>query len=564
MQITFSNFGGLTPRLSDHALGYAAATLAHDVNLRNGRLEPWLKNCTFAEAEEGAQSFHVYGCCSVSWTDIVTCADLSPDWGRFYIVGREGNSLEAVEFSCDCEPTYYTGGVPAPEDAPTVSATEECDRTADARVYVYTYVNKWGEESAPSLASSVIRVADGTSVTVSGFSDPPDDYGIESINLYRATTGWRSPDGKAQNFLTSFLFVANFDTDTDSYTDSTQAIYLGAALETMDDRMPPTLDGVVTVRDQIRLVGWRKNRIHMSEPLMPHNWPSVYDMTLDFNIVHMGELNQKLYVTTTSTPYIIDITQTDITKAPPVISVDTALPDIGCHRANGAVMTPHGLFYASPIGVILLASNGSWSVVTAKWFGEDEWRKLKPDTITMAYYEGYLFFSTEMGTFLLDVNRKVYENADNAHLVTLSDTPVACEVSNTGALLILQDDEILVWTGGDEPREYIWQSRPLTGGPSSVGRNNPDAQMSVSRMAETYSARGPLWAPGSVKLKGAAHVRLYNPHGVNAVDRFIGTERPVRARRVGRHSIYWLEVRSTQPVEFINIGTSYFTVNGGD
>ena len=72
----------------------------------------------------------------------------------------------------------------------------------DARAYVYTYVNKWGEESAPSPPSNIIRVADGATVTVSGIPAPPFGYGITEVNIYRATTGFRPADGKVQTPLT--------------------------------------------------------------------------------------------------------------------------------------------------------------------------------------------------------------------------------------------------------------------------------------------------------------------------------------------------------------------------
>lgn len=565
MNVTFSAFGGITPRLSDHMLGYAAASKAHDVKLRNGILEPWLTNCHFADAVKGARSFHIYGCCPITWDSLVTAADLPPDWRRFYIAGRNGNGLEAVELKCECEPVYYTGGVPTPTQPPVATVVEECSREADARSYVYTYVNKWGEESAPSPASNIVRVNDGTTVLVSGIANPPEGYGITHVILYRSATGFREANGREQKFLSAYLFLDMLEVplESDTYEDKTLGLYLGAALETQDDRPPPFLSGVVSIRDQIRLAGWHKNRVYLSANLMPHNWPASNDLTLDHTIIHMAELDQRLFVTTDSHPYIIDVSKCDDTKCTPVVSVETALPDIGCKKANGAVITPHGLFYASPIGIILLMANGDWHVVTAKWFGEEEWRKLMPDTITMAYYEGYLFFSTDMATFLLDINGKPYDNNTAGELVTLSDKPIACMTTNTNALVFLQDDELLVWSGGNTPREYVWCSRPLTGGTGGCGRNVVDAQMAVTRLAETYSGRSNTWSPASVKMKGAGRVILTTPRLHPVFDRFIGTERPVRVRRHGRHLYYWLELRSTQPIEFLNIGTAHCTVNGG-
>lgn len=566
MRCVFGGFGGIFPRLKDHQLAAYAATIAHDVKLRNGVLEPWMENCHFADAVEDARSFDIFGCCPITWQDLVTTAHMPPDWKRHYIAGRQGNGLEAVEIGCECKVAYYAGGVPAPLSPPVANATEECSREADARSYVYTYLNKWGEESASSPASNVVRVDDGTTVTVTGLADPPEGYGITHIVLYRAATGFRPADGKLQKFDTAYLFVTMIPVplEDDEYEDTALGVSLGWALETQDDRFPPFMSGVLSIRDQIRLVGWHKNRIYMSANLQPYNWPAQYDITLDHTIIHMGELDQRLFVTTDSTPYIIDVSSCDDSKCTPVTSVDTALPDIGCRKSNSAVMTPHGLFYASTIGLILLSPNAEWHVVTAKWFGEDEWRKLKPDTITMAYYEGYLFFSTDMATFLLDINADPYGNAENTELVTLSDHPVACRATNTGELVLLQDDELVVWSKGDMPREYIWQSRRVTGGKDATGSGDVDVYIRPQQTRPVAAVTGPLWSPASVALGGPGHIRIETPHGRVIVDRTIAAYKPVRCERTGRHTYYTMTITSKHMIPHVEIGTSVFTLHGGE
>ena len=565
MRCVFSGFGGLVPRLAEHQIGAFGATMAHDVKLRNGILEPWMVNCHFADAVEEAQSFGLFGCCAVTWQDHVHVALMPPDWKRHYIAGREGNGLEAIELACECRPSYYAGGVPAPLTPPTASVTEECSREADARSYVYTYVNKWGEESAPSPASNVVRVNDGTTVIVSGLADPPEGYGITHIFLYRASTGFRPADGKLQKFDTAYLFVAALPVpvENDTFDDTIVGVHLGAALETQDDRFPPYMSGVLSIKDQIRLVGWHKNRIYMSENLQPYNWPARYDLTLDHTIIHMGELNQRLFVTTDSIPYIIDVSSCDDTRCTPVTSLETPLPDIGCNPVYGSVMTVHGLFYASPIGLILLQPNGEWIVVTAKWFGEEEWRKLHPDTIVMAYYEGYLLFATDKATFLLDINGEPYDNPRGTELVTLSDKPVGLATSNTGELILLQDDELVVWSKGATPREYIWRSRRITGGADATGPNDVSVTVRPQETRPVAGVSGPLWAPATVMLNGAGHVRLETSHGRLALNRTIGVYEPVRCQRVGRHPWYILTLTSSNTIESVEIGTSVFTIHGG-
>lgn len=555
MRVVLSSFGGIIPRLSEHMLAPTQASIAHDVNLRNGKLEAWHEPCPFGAAEN-ARSFHIHSCCLEHWEDVVTAAELTPDWGRFYITGRDCAGLEVVEIDDCCNTQYYKAGVPAPTTPPVASATEQCSREADARAYVYTYVNQWGEESAPSPASNIVRVDDGSVVLVRIDDVVPMGYGIVARNLYRASTGFRPADGKVQKPLTEYLFVKTVPLTTALVQDNIRGIALGAALETQYDRMPPKgLMGVTSIGDQVRLAGFRDNRVYFSEQFQPHNWPAKYDLTLDHNIVHMSCLDQRLFVTTDSIPYVIDVSSCDDTKCIPVTSLEAQLPDIGCHYAHGACMSHHGMFYASPIGIILLQPDGSWHVITGRWFGQTEWRKLKPDTIRMAYWEGFLFFATDMATFLLNINSKPYGDMEGAELVTLSDKPVDMVTTDTGRLMFLQDDAVLVWDGGEALRPYVWRSRPLTSGQDAAGNNG---------MGGANPARDAMWWPSSVKLGGvAAQFRLWDSHDRVIYERPIIREKPRRLPRCGRHLWYRAELRGTEPVEFLDLGTSTFTVNQG-
>lgn len=553
--MVITSFGGIVPRLADHKLALNQATIAHDTRLRDGILEAWREPCAHATAVANAATIHLYGCCPLSWPDRVSVAELTPDWGRFYITGRECRGLEAGIVDTCCAVTEYVPiGVPAPLNPPIANAEEQCSREADARSYVYTFVNWWGEESAPSPASNVVRVDDGSVVTVTGFSLPDDAYKINAINIYRATTGFRPADGKVQKPLTEYLFVAQVPVPVLSFTDSIQGVYLGAALETQYDRMPPDgLANVVSIGDQVRLAGCIKNRIYFSEQFQPHNWPAKYDLTLDYHIVHMLAQDQRLFVTTDSIPYIIDVSSCDDTKCTPVTSLELPLPDIGCHYSHGAIMTHHGMLYASPFGIVLLQPNASWHIVTSRWFGEKEWLKLRPDTIRMAYWEGYLFFATDMATFLLDINGKPYGDMDRSELCTLSDRPVDMITTNTGKLLFLQDGIIWTWDGGTSLRPYIWESKKLTAS-SLDGQSTPESSGAV---------RDNYWWPADIKLGGAARATVTDSHGHAIFDRTMATERSHRIRRNGRHLWYKLRLNSTTPVEYVSMGTAKVSVNRG-
>ena len=85
MRLILDEFGGIIPRAPAHKLPNKGATVAHDVKLRNGFIEPWRELCEFAEVNNSDVSFHLHGCCVNSWNELVQAAEVSPDWNRYFI-----------------------------------------------------------------------------------------------------------------------------------------------------------------------------------------------------------------------------------------------------------------------------------------------------------------------------------------------------------------------------------------------------------------------------------------------------------------------------------------------
>lgn len=557
MKVTIDKFGGIIPRVSPHSLGVTQASIAHDVKLRNGRLESWREKCEFAAALPTDVSFHIHGCCPVSWGTIVQAAEVSPDWGRFFISGRSFDA-EAVVLNNQCAPTYYKLGVPQPIVSPRASGIESCNRASDARSYVYTYVNLWGEESAPSPPSNILTVDDGTTVTVTGIDFPPDGYGIKFANIYRATTGFRVADGKQQKPLTDYMYVATVEFPTTTFIDNIVMAELGAVLETQKVRMPPEgLSNLVSIEGVVRLAGTVKNRIHISENFQPYNWPVKYDLTLDSTIIHMGNLDQKLYVTTDTQPYVIDVSSCEDMKCIPVLDAGVRLPDIACKYASASVITHHGFIYSSPLGLVLIDPTARFHILTAKWFSEDDWQQLQPDTVRLAYWEGFLFCITDAISFVLNIDSKPYGDMDGAELSTLSDKPIDLRTDNVGKLFMLEDGKITIWNTGTALREFLWVSRELTGGQSQPGQ----------------TPLGNTWSPSSVKIRtddtkfsllAPVEDRYFRRHIEREVyTRKVIGETPFRLPRVGRHMWYKVKLQGKFPIEFFDMGTANFTVNGG-
>ena len=554
MRVTLSSFGGIVPRRSPHTLASFQASIAHDVRLRNGRLEAWRERCPYADVAKTAMSFHLHGCCVTAWDELVQVAEVSPDWDRAYITGRT-SSPEVMVYGCDCGVKYYKLGVPQPKNPPRASATGSCSRKSDARSYVYTYVNAWGEESAPSPPSNVVTVADGTSVRITNISTPPAGYNITGINLYRATTGFREPDVKQQKPLTDYLYVTTLSPLQTSYTDTMLMKSLGPALETQKVRMPPAgLRNIVAIEGVVRLAGTTKNRVHMTENFQLHNWPAKYDLTLDSNIVHMGALDQKLYVTTDTTPYVIDVSSCEDMKCTPVTDLGIPLPDVACQYSRAALITQHGFIYSTPLGLVLIDPTARYHILTKLWFSPEDWVKVAPETVRLGYYEGFLFCITDRVSFILNIDSDPYGDMKGAELVTISDKPVDLIRSSAGALYMLEDGKVSVWDKGLEYRPFTWVSRELTGQGDDAGGTLPDMSPPL----------GVFWSPASAKIRTRdTEFTLITPLQDEAYKRKVTSERPFRLPRVGRHPWYKVRLHGIRPVEFFTMGTANFTVNAG-
>lgn len=121
--VAISHFEGIQPRLAEHMLRAEQATIAHDVKLRNGRLEAWRTPCEFglSPADNNTFTFHMHGCCLASWTKHTDVAELAPDWGRFYITDHCGGGLRYVDTDSCCNQSVYPCGVPVPTRPPVAT-----------------------------------------------------------------------------------------------------------------------------------------------------------------------------------------------------------------------------------------------------------------------------------------------------------------------------------------------------------------------------------------------------------------------------------------------------------
>jgi len=468
MLIHLKDFSGLVPKISDRSIPTNASTVALNTQLYSGEVrglrEPKSVSNLAAEPFTVQRAYRLFdGTVSVddlpgTWiafddTDVnfIRGALKNDQYDRYYASGGTQLPVAAEGTDWAAGTPIYDLGVPPPAGAPVVTpnATGGVEET---RAYVYTFVNEWGEESAPSPASDpttgdiddtwVLSILD---TTFTGLLTPNP---LAKRRIYRTVTGTNSVD---------FRFVAEEDigggfASTYNDNESVDDVSLNESLPSNGWTLPPAgLQGIVNMANGI-MVGFIGRDLYFSEPYRPHTWPIAYQVSVDADIIGLGVYQSGVVVCTSSNPYVC-------TGVHPASMALTRLHDVEpCQAFRSIVNGLQGVTYASQNGLILVNQAGARNV-TEPLVTRNEWRQdFSPATSISAsdgsrivtfttISEGWLFQPTEpMG-----------------HIVNLQGFTDVTAVQTdpfTGECYIISRDVVFLWNPSNTaPQNYTWTSK---------------------------------------------------------------------------------------------------------
>lgn len=361
-----------------------------------------------------------------------------------------------------------------------VDATAEASfAPAEARAYVYTYVNEFGEveeESAPSPATLVENVStSGATVTVSGFSAPPTShYNITKMRIYRSVAGTTD---------TVYLLVAEIPIATTTYADTKLAVDLGQSLPSLFWTPPPAdLQGIVALPNGF-LAGFRSNEVWFSEPFHPHAWPESYVVTTESAIVGLGVFETTLVVTTKRNPYAVS-------GAHPAVMTQSKLPMVQpCVSRRSIASDQYGVVYASPNGLVCIGP-GSQDIVTQALYTREEWQQLAPSTMLgMIYNNMYIGFHASSDI----ISGIVVLRGDTPPLINLNfDARGVYVERSTGDIFAISDYDNKIYQLDADPVNntiYEWKSkRFVLPQPANFGAFKVQADYGYMQDIEAYNA----------------------------------------------------------------------------
>lgn len=492
------DFAGIVPRLRSKQLPKGYATVAHNVDLSHGSIKAFLEPRHIKAAPATAVKLYAWGCDLLTWDKCVDVAEWLPDCPRLFVTGNADYPQTATMENGQL--VYRRLGVLAPPSPPVATATDVHNDKSRSVAYITTFVNSFGEESGPSIPSNDVVIEDGQRVELSFRYNPPIEYDIRKVRIYRRETGFNTGLEKEQQLQTHWFFLTELDVQAREFTDETSIIDLGWAFDGIDVREPPRqLQNITAIPQTAILAGSVANKLLFSRNLQPHNWELSQEMTLDDNVVSLGAVGNSLFVATDGHPYRVQAdVGCDKRECRQVFRFAQSFPIISCHTGSGSLATPFGFVYATTDGVVLLTEGANPQIITSEVLSQDDWRKLAPHTARFAYYKGALFVVTEKISFILWIDSSTYADSKNKKMTTISDEPIDMTVTRQGELLLLQQNGTIVqWNAGTKLRPYRWVSADIdTGFMFDLTRLrakvlNADTQISLISDRATITRRFP-------------------------------------------------------------------------
>ncbi len=346
----------------------------------------------------------------------------------------------------------------------------DSDEWTTDRVYVYTRVNVWGGESAPSPPSDIVALNPTHEVVVTDMDTDDQDGYFTHLRIYRLVTSSTGED---------YQYVDEVEITEAGYVDLLLDSETGSALET-DTWIPPpaTLAGLVSMPGRF-LAGFVDRTVRFSVREIPYAWPEAYGINLPFPIVAMHVTGNSLFVITEGSPYVL---VGDDPSGMTAIRVD--LPQAGV-SAQALADSGSGVVYAATRGFVM-AEGGGAQVVTDHLYKRASWDAVLPSTMIAETFDAKIVAFTDATGLLLDPDEQ------GRQLTTTDETAqglwndMAADV-----LYVIQGASLMQWEGSTSCLTATWRSKAF--------RFPKPVDFSVVRVvAEAYPVTVKLYAAGAL------------------------------------------------------------------
>lgn len=437
---------GEIPKIISRALPNTAAQIAFNTRLDDGGLTPIRKagfEYSFPSPPPGGyDTIYKHAGTWYGWEGNVKALPGPVATDRLYVFGDGLPKMISGGTTYDLKIAGPSGALTS-----TLGGVASSD-LGSTRIYVFTWVTAFGEESEPSPASNEVYWKPGQTVTLSGFPATPAGRNITKQRIYRSQTSLTG---------TKLYFIAERNAATSNYVDSIATDAFGEALPSADWTLPTdTLEGVIALPGG-GMVGFDGKEICFCEPYRPHAWPDKYKLTADYPIVGLGAYGSTIVVATEGNPYIIT------GSAPELMVMEKLELNLPCINPRSIVDLGYSVAYASHDGLVMV-SNGGAKVASETLIARDDWLRLNPGSMTAGQYDGRYFTTYNYS----DVNGQEFKGTiifdmtgEQPFIIRTDYLPRAMYYEiETGLLHMLLGDSVYIWDSISEPFSIQnWKSK---------------------------------------------------------------------------------------------------------
>ncbi|MFZ1491149.1 MAG: hypothetical protein WAS51_14520 [Ilumatobacteraceae bacterium] len=569
-------FGGIRPALTDKHLAGENATVAHNCELRDGSLRPFKKPLLVRTEDYDIKAIHrpysAAACCPAvrTWDHCVsvTHPPLPGECSNFayYLAWHHGCKNTPADRVDPCSSTTWPLVVPHPAFAPRISLAKDTDQDnnhqgalwnypgpdqasgatqdpfaveyyqgPDARSYVYTWVDIFGIESAPSPPSQQVLAYDTQWWQISGFDTPPPN--AVCMRLYRTSASMETGSRPNIPLQTSFQLVDELPLPIagNTYIDQRRLVDIAwGTLQTIEQCDPPCcFEQVIEVESSFH-VAFRGNTIWVSERHEPHNWPEKGRVELPHRIIGLANNLDRVYIATTGQPYRMNVAfaksgdTADYVVEP--VAFNEMLP---CLQQQTMVPSTRGAMYLSKRGLVHLMETGPAVVATNQRFDEDNFLQYAGNIA--AWFRGkYVMTRSPVGRGVFvdfkDNSEGVLELGD---IVTADLDADVLHAGSDDRLYFSKGPRLYTWDEGYEPMTYRWRSK--------IYRFDQVTSLAAFKVVGQFGppVKFRLWASG----------RLVH-------EREVTRSCPLRLPSFGRHIEYQFELEGTTRIDEVHLATS--------
>lgn len=276
--------------------------------------------------------------------------------------------------------TAFPGGVELQSALASSTYTLTLDwGIAETRTYVFTAVNNFNEESAPSNAVAVDQQYIQRATITGTYSMAGGYVPLQGVNYYRTGIG----------VSTYFLVNGTPTTAGVGYVDisapGASSPNTDTVLPSLGWAVPPTGMKNLTMCSNGFYAGSVGRDVYFCEPYHAHAWP--YALTLPYGVVGMRWADNALIVTTTAYPYII-------TGVHPSGMSERRLEVIQAGLSNESMCVVNdGVVYASNDGLVAVRGGRASLTDSQAFWARDDWRSAYAASfskMTLLSHDGYV------------------------------------------------------------------------------------------------------------------------------------------------------------------------------